>query len=67
MTLYLFGNLMGRLLLSFVVVWIIVFLAMRLDWRKAFRGSVRWYGIVGTLLLFALGVVASQRSGSLVF
>jgi len=67
MTLYLLGNLVGRLVLSYSLVWLIVFCAMRFDWRKAFRGSVRWYGILGTLILFGLGVLASQRSGSLVF
>jgi len=65
MTLYLAGNLFGRLVVSYLVVWIVLFLVARFDWRLAFRRSVRWYGILATLLLFLLGVLAAKSGGGL--
>ncbi len=65
MTLYLVGNLFGRLLASYLVVWIVLFFVARLDWRGAFRRSIRWYGILATVALFLLGVLAAKSGGSL--
>ena len=58
MTLYLFGNLMGRLVASYLIVWLVLLLFNKFDWRKTFRGTVRWYGILAILLLFVLGIAA---------
>lgn len=64
MTLYLFGNLVGRLVASYIIVWVVLLLVGKLDWRKAFRGSLRWYGILAVLVLFLLGMAAySPKAG----
>lgn len=63
MSLYLFGNLVGRLVLSYVIVWVVLFLVARFDWRKAFRGTTRWYGILAVLVLFLLGIGGLYQRG----
>lgn len=55
MTLYLFGNLLGRLVVSYALVWLVLWLFSRRDVRVAFRKSFRWYGILAVLALFAIG------------
>jgi hypothetical protein len=63
-SLYLLGNLFGRLALSYAVVWLILFFAARFDWRLAFRRSSRWWAVLGVLVLFALGVAGFYRRGA---
>ena len=65
MTLYLLGNLVGRLFVCYVLVWLVMFCVVRFDWRLAFRRTVTWYGILATLVLFGIGVFASARAGNL--
>jgi len=43
---YVIGNLLGRLLFSYLLVWFICFLASRFNWRAAFRKTRRWWGIL---------------------
>lgn len=58
MSSYLVGNLLGRLLISYVVVWIVMVLVSRIDWRASFRRTHRWYGVMSIATVYALGVVA---------
>lgn len=55
---YLVGNLAGRLLISYVIVWTAMLLASRIDWRNSFRRTHRWYGVMSIATVYALGVFA---------
>ncbi len=65
MSLYVLGNLTGRLVLSYVIVWIVLLLVARFDWRGAFRRSARWYNVVAVLAVFLLGVGTMYRNGGI--
>lgn len=56
---FLLGNLIGRALVSFALVWIVCLLCSRFDWRLASVRSRRWYGVLATLALTLLGVGAT--------
>jgi apolipoprotein N-acyltransferase len=53
---YVLGNLVGRAMVSFVIVWVGCLLASRLDWRRAFVRSRRWYSVLAVLALTLLGM-----------
>jgi apolipoprotein N-acyltransferase len=53
---FVLGNLLGRALLSFALVWIVCLLISRLDWRRAFARSQRWYSVLSVALLTMLGM-----------
>nr|WP_315400789.1 hypothetical protein [uncultured Duganella sp.] len=53
---YLLGNFIGRLLISFLLVWIVCLLTSKLNWREAFVRSKRWYSIVAVVVLALLGM-----------
>ena len=53
---YLLGNLVGRAIVSFVLVWVVCLLVSRLDWRLAFVRSRRWYSVLAVLALTLLGM-----------
>lgn len=59
MTSYLIGNLVGRLLASYSLVWLFNLLRARGKWRDAFRYSHRVGSVIVVLLLFVVGVAAS--------
>jgi hypothetical protein len=59
-TAYLLGNLLGRLVVSYLLVWIACLLFSRLNWREAFRHTHKWYGIVGVAVLFSLGLLTAM-------
>lgn len=56
---YMVGNLAGRLVLSYLVVWVLMLICSRVDWRRAFKRTHRWYGLGAVLLLFSAGLAAS--------
>ncbi len=63
---HLLGNLVGRLLVSYGLVWVVIFLCSKLDWRLAFRRSRRWWGILVVTLVFLVGVfVNAARNGAM--
>ena len=53
---FVLGNLLGRALVSYVLVWVACFLASRFDWRLAFTRSRRWYSILAVIVLTLLGM-----------
>ncbi|MFC4623611.1 hypothetical protein ACFO3A_15550 [Comamonas nitrativorans] len=53
---YLLGNFLGRVLVSYLLVWGVLFLFSRLNWRMAFARSRRWPGILAVLVLALLGM-----------
>ena len=52
---YLAGNLVGRLVLSYLLVWLAM-LACGRNWRVAFARSRRFYGLGCVLILFCVGL-----------
>jgi len=53
---FVLGNLLGRALVSYVLVWVACLLASRFDWRLAFTRSRRWYSILAVVVLTLLGM-----------
>jgi formate/nitrite transporter FocA (FNT family) len=63
---YLLGNLIGRIIASYLIVWVICLLASRLNWRLAFKRSHRWYSLLAVILLTLLGLaVRIAKQGGL--
>lgn len=56
---YIVGNLAGRLVLSYLVVWLVMLVCSRVDGRRAFKRTHRWYGLGTVALLFSAGLAAS--------
>ena len=56
MTAYSIGNLLGRLMFSYVAVWLVCLVLGRGDWRRAFRLSRTWKGVLGLVGVFVLGI-----------
>lgn len=53
---FVLGNLLGRALISFALVWVVCLLVSRLNWRLAFARSRRWYSLLSVALLTVLGM-----------
>jgi hypothetical protein len=65
MTFYLLGNLIGRFVLSYALIWAVMFLMLsRLNWRDAFRRAHHWSGLVATTTTFLIGLIAAQANGA---
>ena len=65
MTAYLLGNLLGRFVLSYALIWLLMFLMLsRLNWRDAFRRTNHWSGLVATTTTFLFGLIAAQANGA---
>lgn len=60
---YLLGNFIGRLIISFVLVWIVWLLVSKLNWRQAFARSRRWYSLLAVVLLSLLGMGSAIVTG----
>lgn len=52
---FVLGNLVGRALISFLIVWVICLCASRFNWRAAWTRSRRWYSWVAVVLMTMLG------------
>ena len=59
MTGMLVGNLVGRLLMSWFIVFIVTLLINRGKWRRALRRSICPWGWIAVLILFVLGILGS--------
>lgn len=53
---FVIGNLLGRALVSYVLVWIACLAGSRFDWKMAFVRSRRWYSVVAVIVLSLLGL-----------
>jgi Ca2+/Na+ antiporter len=53
---YLIGNLLGRAIISYLLVLLVWTLVSRFDMKKALRSSVRWFNWVLVVLLTFLGL-----------
>ena len=59
LSLYVVGNLLGRLLMAYGLVWLVGLALSRGNWRAAFARSRRWPAVLGVLVLFGLGLAGS--------
>jgi hypothetical protein len=58
MTAYAIGNLLGRLALSYALVWFATwFLLARLNLRDSVRRTNHWSGLTATTTIFLLGLM----------
>jgi hypothetical protein len=65
MTAYLIGNAIGRLVLSYAIIWIAIWLGLaKLSWRDAFRRTNHWTGLAAATTIFLLGLIAAQSGGA---
>ena len=63
---FILGNLLGRGLISYGVVWLILWAFSKLNWRLAFFRSRRWYSVLAIVLMTLLGMgVAVVRGGGI--
>lgn len=53
---YLLGNFVGRAVVSFVLVWLVLWLISRFNWRVALTRSRRWPSILVVIALALLGM-----------
>jgi len=60
------GSVLGRLLISYVLVLVVLMIVSRLRWRVGLRRSVKWYGLLLTSIVFLAGISqAIIRDGGL--
>jgi hypothetical protein len=65
MTAYLLGNLIGRLAISYLLVWLVTWLLLaRLHWRATFRRTTHWIGLLATAVTFFLGLLTTLSTGA---
>lgn len=61
------GSVLGRLLISYVLVLVVLMIVSRLRWRVGLRRSVKWYGLLLTSIVFLAGISqAIIRDGGVV-
>lgn len=62
---FILGNLLGRALMSFLIVWIVWLCASRFNVRMAWMRSKRWHSLVAVAIMTLLGLAAagSRRAG----
>jgi Ca2+/Na+ antiporter len=53
MSVYLLGNLAGRIIVAYLLVWSTMFVFSRFRWQEAFRRTHRWYGLASAAASFA--------------
>ncbi len=67
MSAYVIGSVLGRLLISYVLVLVVLMIVSRLRWRVGLRRSVKWYGLLLTSIVFLAGISqAIIRDGGVV-
>jgi uncharacterized membrane protein len=66
-TTYILGNLVGRIVISYLLVWLFNLFINKFKWRIAFKQSARWYSWLAVILMTLLGLGASfARQGGFV-
>lgn len=63
MSAYVIGNVLGRLVISYIIAYVLILLLNRFNFQKALKGSVRWYGWILTATIFLLGMIGSLNGG----
>lgn len=64
-TAYVAGQLVGRLLASYLIVWLVCLGISKGDWRASFRRSRSWGAVLAVIVLFVLGLAQMfSRGGS---
>ncbi len=56
---YVLGNLAGRLLISYLLVWLLCWLFSKCNYKKSVRRLHSWQGLLGVLVLFGVPLLAS--------
>lgn len=65
MTAYIIGNLIGRLAMSYAIIWIAVWLGLaKRSWRDAFRRTHHWIGLTSITTIFFLGLIAQSADAA---
>ena len=59
LSLYVLGNLIGRLVMAYLLVWLVCLALARGNRRGAFTRSRRWPAVLAVLVLFGLGLAGS--------
>lgn len=60
---FVIGNLLGRALVSYILVWIACLAGSRFDPKMAFARSRRWYSVVAVIVLTLLGLGGALAGG----
>ncbi|MCY4747105.1 hypothetical protein NYO99_19180 [Pelomonas sp. UHG3] len=61
---FVLGNLVGRALVSYLLVWLVCWCSCRFKAGEAFRRSVRWYSLLAVAALALLGLGAAVSGGA---
>lgn len=64
MTAYVLGNLLGRFVLSYALIWFTCLTLSRLSCRGAFQRANRWSGLIATTTTFLIGLIAMHSHGA---
>lgn len=60
---YLAGNIIGRLLTSYIIVLLVMWiLASKFNFKHAFQKTHRWYGFAAIGVVFVVGLVVSTSN-----
>jgi Ca2+/Na+ antiporter len=65
MNVYLLGNLAGRAIVAYLLVWLTMFVFSRFRWQEAFRRTHRWYGLASAVALFAPPLAIALAHGEI--
>lgn len=60
---FILGNLLGRAVVSYILVWLVCWAISRFNWRVAFKRSTRWYSLLAVVLLALLGMAVPFSKG----
>lgn len=56
MDLGLAGQIIGRIVASYLIVWVVMFFISRFNFKKASYHTHRWYGFIALVTLFFIGM-----------
>jgi apolipoprotein N-acyltransferase len=62
---YVLGNILGRAIISCLLVWLVCWLISRFDWRLTLKRGNRWYSWLAVVALTLLGLGAAATRGGL--
>lgn len=63
---FVLGNLLGRAVVSYLLIWLVWLCVTRFNWRQAFVRSKRWYSMITLVILTLAGMgSAVVRAGGI--